>query len=366
MSTVPSVLADLLWTIRPSERDGSVAILDQTRLPHRRETVTLRRTEEVAHAIRTMQVRGAPLIGVAAAWGIALQLRHDASDGALAAAAATLIATRPTAINLQWAVDRIVRAVADLPVADRASAAWALARELTEDDARANAALGHHGVDLLTSIAASRDGATPVQVLTHCNAGWLATTAWGTATAPIYRAHAEGVPLHIWVSETRPRNQGAYLTAWELEAVGVPHTVIADNAAGHLMRAGRVDLCLVGADRVAANGDVVNKVGTYLKALAARDTGTPMYAAFPDSTIDWQLPCGDAAPIEERDGAELSRVHGRCGADLVDVEILPHGSRVANPAFDVTPGPLLSGLITERGRCAATGTGLAALYPEAP
>jgi methylthioribose-1-phosphate isomerase len=363
---VPSTLQDILWTIRPDPRAGTITILDQTRLPHRREHVTIGDRDGVAQAIRTMQVRGAPLIGVTAAWGMALALRAEASDRALAEAAATLVAQRPTAVNLRWAVDRMVAAMAPVPEGERAERAWKLAQAITDEDARTNLALGDHGVGLLQAIAESRGSGRPVQVLTHCNAGWLATTAWGTATAPIYRATARDIPVHVWVSETRPRNQGAALTAWELAQAGVPHTIITDNAAGHLMRTGRVDLCVVGADRVSRTGDVINKVGTYLKALAARDTGVPMYAAFPASTIDWQLGRGAEAPIEEREGSELGRVQGRLGTRVVDVEIYPEGSATLNPAFDLTPADLFTGFLTERGSCAASAAGLRALFPDSP
>ncbi|HEX8010054.1 MAG TPA: S-methyl-5-thioribose-1-phosphate isomerase [Casimicrobiaceae bacterium] len=341
-------------TLRAAPARDRVEILDQTRLPHARVSVSLATAADAAHAIRTMQVRGAPLIGATAAFGLALALRGDASDSGLAAARALLLAARPTAVNLRWALDRVHARVAPLPSAARASAAWDEAEAIAREDVALNRALGDHGVRVIESLAAEKPA--PLQILTHCNAGALATVGWGTATAPIYLAHDAGIPLHVWVSETRPRLQGARLTAWELRAYGVAHTLIVDAAGAALMRQRRVDLVLVGADRVTANGDVCNKIGTYEKALAARDNGVPMYAAVPSTTIDWTLATGEDVPIEERAAAEVLEAGGE--------PIAPPGTLVANPAFDVTPGRLLTGLITERGICTATSAGLAELFPE--
>ena len=345
--------------------DGwAVRIIDQTRLPHEIRTPRLEELEDAATAIATMQVRGAPLIGVTAAYGVALALRTAASDTALAAARDVLTATRPTAVNLRWAVDRVRDVVAPLPPGERAEAAYQLAAEMADEDVARNRSLGGHGLRLIRERAEARGG-EPVRILTHCNAGWLATVDWGTATAPIYRAHDEGVPVHVWVDETRPRNQGASLTAWELGHHGVSHTVIADNAGGHLMQTGRVDMVLVGTDRTTATGDVANKIGTYLKALAARDTDVPFYVAAPSPSIDWTLDDGRAIPIEERPAGEVATVTGRTSAgDIETVSIVPEGSPVANPAFDVTPARLVTGIITERGVAEASREGLAALFPE--
>jgi len=350
-------------TIRVAEDGTTVEILDQTQLPHAFRVVALRTLDDALRAIRTMQVRGAPLIGVTAAYGLCLALRADPSDAALERACDALLATRPTAVNLHWALVQMRAALAGVAPAARARHAYGVAAALADEDVALCRAIGEHGEKLLAELPWR--GTDALQVLTHCNAGWLAAVDWGTALAPIYAAHERGLPVHVWVDETRPRNQGASLTAWELGQHGVPHTVIADNAGGHLMRAGRVDVCLTGADRVAANGDVCNKIGTYLKALAARDNGVPFYAALPYSTIDWTLGDGGAIPIEERDPAELSKVRGRSAAgELVEVELLPPGSAVANPAFDVTPARLVSGLVTERGVCEASREGLLSLYPE--
>jgi methylthioribose-1-phosphate isomerase len=320
----------------------ALEIVDQTLLPHEWVTVRIATAGEAAHAIRTMQVRGAPLIGATAAYGLALALRADASDANLAAARAQLLATRPTAVNLRWALDRCARAVEALPYSARAAAAWREAEAIAAEDVTTNRAIGEHGLRLIEPLAAHKQ---PVQILTHCNAGALATLAYGTATAPIYLAHEMGIPVHVWVSETRPRLQGAKLTTWELRARGVPHTLIVDAAGAALMRQGRVDIVLVGADRVAANGDVCNKIGTYEKALAAKDNGVPFYAAVPSTSIDWTLADGAGIPIEERDANEVLLVGG-------DTSIAPAGTSVANPAFDVTPARLLTGIITERGVCA--------------
>jgi len=348
-------------TIWP-EAGTAVGIIDQTRLPHALVTLSLRSAEEVAEAIRTMRVRGAPLIGAAAAYGMALAVTADPSDASLHRADLLLAATRPTAVNLRWALDRCRRELAPLTPGDRARAAWRLAGLICDEDVAMNRAIGEHG---LTLLKARRHGDRPIQILTHCNAGWLATVDVGTATAPIYAAHDAGINVHVWVDETRPRNQGASLTAWELGRHGVPHTVIVDNAGGHLMQSGKVDLCIVGTDRTAANGDVANKIGTYLQALAAKDNGVPFYVALPSPSIDWSLSDGGKIPIEERDPAEVTRISGLSGdGTLATVRLAPQSSPAANWGFDITPARLVTGLITERGVCAASRAGLAGLFPE--
>src|SRR5215468_7336125 len=289
----------------------SVRIIDQTKLPHRFVTLRLTTFDEVAHAIASMQVRGAPLIGAAAAYGVALALNADPSDEALERACAALLATRPTAINLKWALDEMMAAVRNRPRGERVAAAYSRAAEICDEDVAINQAIGRHGLALIERIAATKKPGAPVNVLTHCNAGWLATVDVGTATAPIYTAHDKGVPIHVWVDETRPRNQGASLTAWELGHHGVPHTVIPDNTGGHLMQHGLVDLAIVGTDRVAANGDVCNKIGTYLKALAAHDNGVPFYVALPSPTIDFGVIDGRDIPIEQRAADEVTSMTGR-------------------------------------------------------
>jgi len=353
------------WRTIWPEPDGSVGVIDQTLLPHRFATRRLVSVEEAAVAIRTMVVRGAPLIGATGAWGIALAAAADPSDAALDAAARHLKAQRPTAVNLAWAVARARTHLRPLRPAERAEAARRLATAIAEEDVAINAAIGRHGLELIRAASATKRPGEPVNVLTHCNAGWLATVDWGTATAPIYMAHDAGIPVHVWVDETRPRNQGSFLTAWELGRHGVPHTVITDNAGGHLMQRARVDLCLVGTDRTTAAGDVANKIGTYLKALAARDNRVPFYVALPSPTIEWSLDDGMAIPIEERAAGEVSHVQGRDPAGgIVTVQLTPDGSACANPAFDVTPARLVTGLVTERGVAAASRAGLAALFPE--
>ena len=317
--------------------------------------VRLSNVADAARAISAMQVRGAPLIGATGAFGLALALRADTSNAGLEQAYAMLGATRPTAVNLRWALDRIRAAVTSQPPAARAETAWREAEALAAEDIARNRAIGDHGLKLIEQLATA--GRSPVQILTHCNAGALATVGWGTATAPIYLAHASGIPVHVWVSETRPRMQGAKLTAWELKASGVPHTLVVDAAGAALMRQHCVDIVLVGADRVTRNGDVCNKIGTYEKALAAGDNGVPFYAAVPSSTIDWTLDDADAIPIEERSADEILYPAG-------SQSIAPDGTAVANPAFDATPARLVTGLITERGICAATADGLAGLFPE--
>jgi methylthioribose-1-phosphate isomerase len=346
--------------------DGwSVEVVDQNRLPHAWATVRLRSLADAARAIAEMQVRGAPLIGAATAYGICLGLREDPSDGGFERAAALLAATRPTAVNLRWALQEMREAVLPVPLGGRVEAAYARAAALCDDEVETCRRIGEHGLGLIRAAAGGKGGA-PVNVLTHCNAGWLATVDWGTALAPVYMAHDAGCPLHVWVDETRPRNQGAALTAFELGAHGVPHTVVVDNAGGLLMQRGLVDLCLVGTDRTTGSGDVANKIGTYLKALAARDNGVPFYVAVPSSSIDWSLGEGvSAIPIEERGGEEVTWVRGRAAdGRVLAVEVVAPGSRAVNFAFDVTPARLVTGLITDRGLCPASAAGLAALYPE--
>jgi methylthioribose-1-phosphate isomerase len=351
-------------TIWVGDDGRSLRIIDQTKLPHTFETARLDTLEDAARAIRTMQVRGAPLIGAAAAYGLALGLCRDASDAGLAEAYGVLHATRPTAINLKWALDEMAAGVRDLAQADRVVAAYARAATICEEDVALNAAIGRHGIKLLEAIAARKKPGERINVLTHCNAGWLATVDRGTATAAIYLAHERQMPIHVWVDETRPRNQGASLTAWELGQEGVPHTIIPDNTGGHLMQHGLVDVVLVGTDRVMATGDVCNKIGTYLKALAARDNGVPFYVALPSPTLDFRAN-DRAIPIEQRPDAEVATMTGRTAdGRLETIRIIPPGSRVANYAFDVTPARLVSGLITERGVIAANRTALAAAFPE--
>src|SRR6202795_4006843 len=344
------------------EPDGwSVGVIDQTTLPHRFRTTKLTSLDAAAHAIRAMLIRGAPLIGATAAYGICLALRADASDEALERAYATLLATRPTAINLKWALDEMMAAVRNRPRAERTPAAYRRAAEICDEDVAINTAIGRNGLPLIETIAARKKPGERVNVLTHCNAGWLATVDVGTATAPIYLAHDRGHPVHVWVDETRPRNQGASLTAWELGHHGVPHTVIPDNTGGHLMQHGMVDLVIVGTDRVTADGDVCNKIGTYLKALAAHDNGVPFYVALPSPTIDFSVADGIAEiPIEERSADEVATMTGRTAdGRLETVRIVPDGSAVANYGFDVTPARLVTGLITERGVLGASRAALA-------
>ncbi len=344
--------------------DGwSVHILDQTKLPWSLDILRLTTRDEAAHAIRTMQTRGAPLIGAVAAYGLCLGLRADPSTEAMERDAAVLNATRPTAVNLRWALDRMLTRLRNTPARERVAVAYAEAALIAEEDVAQNQAIGRHGLPLIEG--AVRRG-RPVNVLTHCNAGWLATVDWGTALAPIYTAFDAGIDLHVWVDETRPRNQGAALTAWELGKHGVPHTVVADNAGGHFMQHGMVDLVIVGADRVSRTGDAANKIGTYLKALAAHDNDVPFWVAVPSSTIDWTLSDGVAEiPIEERSAAEVTDITGRLAdGSIATMRIAAADSPAANPAFDVTPARLVTGLITERGRCAASAEGLLALFPE--
>ena len=352
-------------TIWRTADDEGVKIIDQTRLPHIFEVVQLTTLDEAAHAIRAMLVRGAPLIGATAAYGMWLAMRGDPCDERLSTAYDTLLATRPTAVNLRWALDAAKARLTPLAPGHRADAAVALADEIVEEDVTINLGIGTYGLPLIEEIAARKDG-EPVNVLTHCNAGWLATVDWGTATAPIYMAHDAGIPLHVWVDETRPRNQGASLTAWELGHHRVPHTVIVDNAGGHYMQRGMVDLVITGTDRTTAAGDVCNKIGTYLKALAARDNGVPFYVGLPSPTIDWTIHDQlTDIPIEERPTDEVTRMAGRLDDGcLATVTITPDGSTAANPAFDVTPARLVTGLVTERGIAEASAEGLLSLFPE--
>ncbi len=344
--------------------DGrSVEIIDQTLLPHAFRTRNVRTLDGAAEAIRAMRVRGAPLIGAMAAYGVCFAMLEDASYAALDRAYEALIETRPTAVNLKWALDRMRSVLSRTLPAERAVEAFREAAAICDEDVATNEAIGEHGLDILREAWDAKGRPERLNVLTHCNAGWLATVDWGTALAVVYKAHDAGVPVHVWVDETRPRNQGAALTAWELGNHGVPHRVIVDNAGGHLMQRGLVDLCIVGADRVTATGDVANKIGTYLKALAARDCGVPFYVAAPLSTVDWTVADGIAGiPIEERDPDEVSTITGRTqSGDVCTVDLLPEGSEAANYAFDVTPARYVSGLITEKGVCAASEAGLGSL-----
>lgn len=350
-----------IWAV---SHEGPVGIIDQTRLPHKIETVVLKTEDDAAYAIKAMLVRGAPLIGVTAAFGVALAIKHDQSNAALAAAVEHLAMQRPTAVNLRWAVEEMRRALSPLEPSQRVSAAYRMANKIADDDVEMCRRIGVHGRSIIEKISASKRGA-PVNILTHCNAGWLACVDWGTATSPIYHAHAAGLPVHVYVDETRPRNQGASLTAFELQQQGIAATLIVDNAGGHLMQKGEIDLVIVGADRVTATGDVANKIGTYLKALAARDCDVPFYVAFPYSTIDWSLKDGSQIAIEERSPEEVLQVSGCLrNGEIHSVAIAAPGTAARNPSFDVTPARLLTGLITERGVCAASHEGLLSLYPE--
>ncbi len=355
-------------TIWLNEDGRSVDIIDQRWLPHEFRIVTLKTVPDVATAIRDMWVRGAPLIGVTAAYGVAIAMTEDASDANLERVWHALNETRPTAINLRWALNEMKRVLSPLPPAERAAAAYARAAEIAQEDVELNRNIGRHGLEVIRGIAARKKPGEPVNILTHCNAGWLATVDYGTATAPIYLATEEGIPVHVYVDETRPRNQGAQLTAWEMNGHGVPHTLIVDNAGGHLMQHGMIDMVIVGTDRTTANGDVCNKIGTYLKALAARDNGIPFYVALPSPTIDWTVKDGvKEIPIEERNGDEVSLVQGKLAdGTVVQVRVSPEGTPAGNPAFDVTPARLVTGLITERGIADASPEGLKALFPQQP
>lgn len=353
-------------TIWPAQKNQAVEIIDQTRLPHEFIVVTLNTVEDAAVAIKDMWVRGAPLIGATAAYGMALGMLADPSDAGVQAAYDSLIVTRPTAVNLHWALADMRDVLMPLPAAERCQAAWARAAEIADEDVEINESMGEHGLALLQDIYEAKGKPEVLNILTHCNAGWLATVDWGTAIAPIYKAHEAGIPVHVWVDETRPRNQGASLTAWELNHHGVPHTVIADNAGGHLMQHGLVDACIVGTDRTTSTGDVCNKIGTYLKALAAHDNGVPFFVCLPSPTIDWTLKDGvKEIPIEQRSQLEQSHMTGKTedGA-IVTVQVVPDGSPCANYGFDVTPAKYVTKLITERGACPASAEGLAALFPE--
>lgn len=361
-SAHPEPVTRALWW-----QDDALQVIDQTALPHELRVLSLSTLEQVCHAIRTMQVRGAPLIGVAAAFGLALAVRGNASAETEDWATRALLSTRPTAVNLAWALARLRARIAHAPGPERAREALAGALLLLEEEASVCERIGENGLVLLRELAASPGGpgsaggaGTPVEVLTHCNAGWLATGRWGTALAPVYKAHEAGIPVHVWVDETRPRGQGASLTAWELAQAGVPHTVIADTAAGHLMQRGRVHVVFVGSDRTTAAGDVCNKIGTYLVALAARESRVPFYAAVPTSSIDWAIEDGVRdIPIEERDPSEVSHVRGRSESGTDErVLVTPRGTPAANPAFDVTPARLVTGILTELGVFPASQKGL--------
>ena len=345
---------------------GEVRIIDQRWLPHEFRVVALKTRDDFIAAIRDMWVRGAPLIGATAAHAIAEEMKRDASDANLDASIGALLATRPTAVNLRWALDGMRALLAPLAETARAGAAHARALQICEDDVETNRQIGLHGLEIIREIAKNKGPGEPVNILTHCNAGWLATVDWGTATSPMYHADAAGIAIHVWVDETRPRNQGALLTSWEMAGHGIAHHLIADNAGGHLMQHGEVDLVLVGTDRTTAHGDVANKIGTYLKALAAADNGVPFYVALPSPTIDWTLQDGISdIPIEARDGREVTHVQGKLADGTIsEVQISPDATRGANPAFDVTPRRLITGLITERGICPASPEGLARLFPE--
>ena len=348
-----------------SDDAGALRIIDQRWLPHDFRIAELRTIDDCAVAIRDMWVRGAPLIGATAACAMALRMAADPSDEALAGARDLLHSTRPTAVNLRWALDRCRDALAPLSPPSRAEAALSLAHEIADEDVEINRRIGEHGLALIRALAPRKPAGEPVRLLTHCNAGWIATVDWGTATSPMYQAHDAGIPLHVWVDETRPRNQGA-LTAWELRSHGISHSYIVDNAGGHLMQHGLVDMVIVGTDRTTRRGDVCNKIGTYLKALAARDNGVPFYVALPSPTIDWTVDDGLAEiPIEERAPRETTHVMGRTAAGGIEhVQVAPEGTEGGNPAFDVTPSHLVTGLITERGVCGASAEGLASLFPE--
>ncbi len=349
-----------------NEKTGTVQIIDQRWLPHEFRVVDLTTREDFTAAIRDMWVRGAPLIGATAAYGVAVEMARDPSDTSLAETWNVLHETRPTAINLRWALDDMKARLSPLPAGERAAVAMARAHEICEEDVEANRMIGVHGLEIIRAIAARKKPGEVINILTHCNAGWLATVDWGTATSPMYHAVEEGIPVHIWVDETRPRNQGALLTSWEMASHDIPHHLIVDNAGGHLMQHGQVDMVIVGTDRTTAHGDVCNKIGTYLKALAAADNGVPFFVALPSPTIDWTVKDGVAEiPIEERVGSEVTHVQGKLAdGSISEVQISPDATPGGNPAFDVTPRRLVTGLITERGVCDASPEGLAGLFPE--
>ena len=353
-------------TIWLGEDGETVEIIDQTRLPHEFVVEPLRGLDDAARAIADMLVRGAPLIGATAAYGMALAMAEDPSDGGLENAYRVLYATRPTAVNLRWALDDLRALLSPLPAAERRDAAYRRAGEFAVEDVGMCSSLGEHGKGIIEKIWTEKGKPERINILTHCNAGWLATVDWGTALAPIYKAHDAGIPVHVWVDETRPRNQGASLTCWELGQHGVPHTLIVDNVGGHLMQHGQVDLVITGTDRTTAAGDVCNKIGTYLKALAAKDNAVPFYVGLPGPTIDWTIKDGVRdVPIEQRDADEVTRLPGLTDDGRIEtVTISPPSSPAANYAFDVTPARLVTGLITERGVAEASEQGLATLYPE--
>lgn len=350
---------DDLCSIRWDAQSGAVEVIDQTLLPHTLRWVHLDSLAAYCHAIEVMQVRGAPLIGVTAAFGLAHAVADNPTLDSIHAAAAALLATRPTAVNLRWALDEVRAVIEPLPADQRAGVAHAKAVEIRAADIANCAIIGDHGLALLRQL----DRPDVLNIMTHCNAGWLATVQWGTALAPVYKAHANGLPVHVWVSETRPRNQGASLTAWELQRAGIAHTIVADNSCGLLMQRGDVDCVIVGSDRTASNGDVCNKIGTYLKALAANANGVPFYVALPESTIDWSCSNGANIPIEDRDAAEVLSIVGRdAQGEIGEVHLAAAGSGAVNPAFDITPAALVDGLITEHGVVEASSAGLSALH----
>ncbi|HFD87452.1 MAG TPA: S-methyl-5-thioribose-1-phosphate isomerase [Gammaproteobacteria bacterium] len=352
-----------IW-MEPDSRQ--ISIIDQTRLPHAFEIRQLTSVQDAAQAISDMWVRGAPLIGATTACGMALAMSSDSSDENLKESSALLLASRPTAVNLRWAIDVMQALLAPIPPSQREAAAWQKAAEVCDEDVDLNSHIGDHGARVIEALWQKKNQQGRINILTHCNAGWLATVDWGTALAPVYKAHNAGIPVHIWVDETRPRNQGASLTAWELNAHGVPHHIIVDNAGGHLMQHGKVDLCIVGTDRTTASGDVCNKIGTYLKALAAKDNDIPFYVALPSPTIDWNIDNGlRDIPIEERDEEEVTHIQGKApDGSILSIQLPPDGCPASNPAFDVTPARLITGLITERGVSPASREGLTALFPE--
>lgn len=346
-------------------KTGKVEIIDQTKLPHEFSVTQLTTLDDAATAIQDMWVRGAPLVGATAAYGLCLALEKNASISSMAEAIKRLLATRPTAINLRWALENMQEKLKLLSESKRSKAAWKLAAEICDEDVEINSAIGDNGFKIIQEIWNKKNQQGTVNILTHCNAGWLATVDWGTALSPIYKAHDADIPVHIWVDETRPRNQGSNLTAWELNSHGVPHHVIVDSAGGHLMQHGQIDLCIVGTDRTTASGNVCNKIGTYLKALAAKDNEIPFYVALPSPTIDWQIDDGNHIPIEQRDEPEVTHIQGKNKyGKLETIQLTPDGSPAENPAFDVTPARLITGLITERGICNASRIGLTELFPD--
>jgi len=348
-----------------NNKTGKVEIIDQTKLPHEFSVTQLTTLDDAATAIRKMWVRGAPLVGATAAYGLCLALEKNASISTMAEAIKFLLATRPTAVNLRWALESMQEKLKLLPESKRSKTAWKLAAEICDEDVEINSAIGDNGFKIIQEIWNQKNQQGSVNILTHCNAGWLATVDWGTALSPIYKAHDAGIPVHVWVDETRPRNQGSNLTAWELSSHEVAHHIIVDNAGGHLMQQGEVDLCIVGTDRTTASGNVCNKIGTYLKALAAKDNNIPFYVALPSPTIDWQIDDGNHIPIEQRDAEEVTSIQGKNKRGKLEIiQLAPEDSPAKNPAFDVTPSSLVTGLITERGVCDASQKGLAELFPE--